>query len=67
MGWVPFQLLYLGPFSNVRCSLVDLYNNKFNCFVRPQYDGSHQTFPDLNMKMLGDRYGISSIYQSQKD
>ena len=47
--------------------LVDLYNNKFNCFVRPQYDGSHQTFPDLNMKMLGDRYGISSIYQSQKD
>ena len=19
MGWVPFQLLYLGPFSNVRC------------------------------------------------
>ena len=47
--------------------LVDLYNDKFNCFVRPQYDGSHQTFPDLNMKILGDRYGISSIYQSQKD
>ena len=47
--------------------LVDLHNNKFNCFVRPQYDGSHQTFPDLNMKILGDRYGISSIYQSQKD
>ena len=47
--------------------LVDLYNDKFNCFVRPQYDGSHQTFPDLNMRMLGDRYGISSIYQSQKD
>ena len=47
--------------------LVDLYNSKFNCFVRPQYDGSHQTFPDLNMKILGDRYGISSIYQSQKD
>ena len=46
--------------------LVDLYNNKFNCFVRPLYDGSHQTFPDLNMKILGDRYGISSIYQSQK-
>ena len=47
--------------------LVNLYNDKFNCFVRPQYDGSHQTFPDLNMKLLGDRYGISSIYQSQKD
>ena len=21
MGWVPFQLLYLGPFSNVRCTV----------------------------------------------
>ena len=47
--------------------LVNLYNDKFNCFVRPQYDGSHQTFPDLNMKLLEDRYGFSSIYQSQKD
>ncbi len=47
--------------------LVTLYNNKFNCFVRPQYDGSHQTFPDLNMKLLGDRYGVRSLYQSQKD
>ncbi|WP_289393214.1 N-6 DNA methylase [uncultured Duncaniella sp.] len=47
--------------------LVDLYNDKFNCFVRPQYDGSHQTFPELNMKLLGDRYGIHSIYQSQMD
>lgn len=47
--------------------LVDLYNNKFNCYVRPKYDGSHQTFPDLNMKMLGDTYGISGIYPSQKD
>ncbi len=47
--------------------LVDLYNRKFNCFVRPRYDGSHQTFPDLNLKMLSDRYGIHSIYASQKD
>ena len=47
--------------------LVDLYNRKFNCFVRPKYDGSHQTFPGLNMKLLGARYGINSIYQSQKD
>ena len=47
--------------------LSDLYNRKFNCFVRPKYDGSHQTFPNLNMKLLGDRYGIHSVYQSQKD
>ena len=47
--------------------LADRYNRTFNCFVRPKYDGSHQTFPGLNMKMLGDRYGISSVYASQKD
>ena len=47
--------------------LVDMYNRKFNCFVRPRYDGSHQTFPDLNLKLLGDRCGVKSIYQSQKD
>ena len=43
--------------------LVDMYNNKFNCFVRPKYDGSHQTFPDLNLKGLG----IEDLYPSQKD
>jgi N12 class adenine-specific DNA methylase len=43
--------------------LSDLYNRKFNCFVRPQYDGSHQNFPDLNLKNLG----IPDLYQSQKD
>ena len=47
--------------------LVDLYNDKFNCFVRPHYDGSHQTFPDLNMRALADVYDIHSIYPSQKD
>ncbi len=47
--------------------LVDLYNRKFNCFVRPHYDGSHLTFPDLDMKTLNDKQGIKSIYQSQKD
>ncbi len=25
MGWVPFQLLYLGPFSNVRCTLLSIH------------------------------------------
>ena len=47
--------------------LVDMYNRKFNCFVRPHYDGSHQTFPDINMKLLGERCNVKSIYQSQKD
>ena len=47
--------------------LTEMYNRKFNCFVRPKYDGSHQTFPDLDMKSLERRYGIKSIYGSQKD
>ena len=47
--------------------LTDMYNRKFNCYVRPKYDGSHQTFPDLDMKSLERRYGIKSIYGSQKD
>ena len=47
--------------------LTDRYNRKFNCFVRPQYDGSHQTFPDLDLKALEMRFGIKDVYQSQKD
>ncbi len=47
--------------------LVDRYNRRFNCFVRPRYDGSHQTFPGINMKLLGERLNVRSIYQSQKD
>ena len=46
--------------------LTTMYNRKFNCFVRPKYDGSHQTFPDLNLKGLASR-GIKSIYPSQMD
>lgn len=43
--------------------LTDLYNTMFNCFVRPNYDGSHQTFPELDRKGLG----IDDLYDSQKD
>ena len=46
--------------------LTTMYNRKFNCFVRPKYDGSHQTFPDLNLKGLASR-GIKSVYPSQMD
>ena len=47
--------------------LTTMYNRKFNCFVRPKYDGSHQTFPGLALKALGGKYGIKSVYPSQKD
>lgn len=43
--------------------LANRYNRLFNCFVRPDFDGSHQNFPDLDLKRLG----ISDLYKSQKD
>ena len=43
--------------------LTDQYNDTFNCFVRPNYNGSHQEFPGLDRKALG----IEDLYSSQKD
>jgi N12 class adenine-specific DNA methylase len=43
--------------------LTDKYNDTFNCFVRPNYDGTHQDFPGLDRKELG----IEDLYSSQKD
>ena len=43
--------------------MTDLYNRTFNCYVRPKYDGTHQEFPDLDLKGLG----IDKLYDSQKD
>lgn len=43
--------------------LTDMYNRKFNNSVKPKFDGSMQTFPDLDLKALG----IPDLYASQKD
>jgi N12 class adenine-specific DNA methylase len=43
--------------------LTDLYNRTFNCFVRPHYNGSFQTFPDLSF----DKFDYNDLYASQKD
>ncbi|WP_068597139.1 N-6 DNA methylase [Vaginella massiliensis] len=43
--------------------LTDQYNDTFNCFVRPNYEGTHQDFPGLDRKALG----IKDLYSSQKD
>ena len=43
--------------------LAEKYNRTFNCLVRPDYDGSHQSFPGLDLKGLG----IPDLYKSQKD
>ena len=55
--------------------LADVYNRQFNCFVKPRYDGSHQTFPGVDWQGLEKKYGIpvptkdgkGGLYQSQKD
>jgi len=44
--------------------LQDDYNRRFNGNVRPQYDGSHQTFPELR---LDNHQHAKELYQSQKN
>ncbi|OJX87363.1 MAG: DNA methylase [Paludibacter sp. 47-17] len=52
-----------GQSQEFKDRLADKYNRTFNCFVRPDYDGSHQEFPGLDLKGLG----IPDLYKSQKD
>ena len=47
----------------VRDELVRLYNRRFNCYVRPAYDGSAQTFPGLSFAL----FPYKELYPSQKD
>lgn len=56
-GWLSEQL------PEFKQHLADMYNRKFNCYVRPDYDGSLQSFPFLDLKGLG----IPDLYDSQKN
>lgn len=56
------EWLHMQP-GDFKERLTDLYNRKFNCYVRPHYDGSHQQFPGLDLRGLG----IDDLYPSQKD
>lgn len=47
----------------VRDELVRVYNERFNCYVRPSYDGSAQTFPGLSF----EQFPYNDLYPSQKD
>lgn len=47
----------------VRDELVREYNGRFNCYVRPHYDGAAQTFPGLSF----EQFPYDSLYPSQKD
>ncbi len=55
--WLDRQPLF------VRDELVTAYNERFNCYVRPSYDGSCQTFPGLSF----NQFSYDSLYPSQKD
>ncbi|MCU7567373.1 N-6 DNA methylase [Riemerella anatipestifer] len=58
-----FSLWLLEQSPAFKERLANEYNRIFNCFVRPNYDGSHQDFPGLDRKGLG----IEDLYRSQKD
>ena len=49
--------------AEVRDELVRTYNERFNCYVRPHYDGSAQTFPGLSF----EQFPYNELYPSQKD
>ena len=49
--------------AEVRDELVRTYNERFNCYVRPAYDGSAQTFPGLSF----EHFPYDELYPSQKD
>lgn len=46
-----------------KSALEKRYNDTFNCYVLREYDGSHLTFPGLDLKGAG----IPSLYDSQKN
>jgi N12 class adenine-specific DNA methylase len=43
--------------------LEDLYNKKFNAYVRPQYDGSYREFKGLTF----DNFDYKALYSTQKN
>lgn len=48
---------------DMKDELAETYNKLFNGIVRPKYDGSFQTFPDLDFS----KFDYKELYPSQKD
>ncbi|MDR1592757.1 MAG: N-6 DNA methylase [Prevotellaceae bacterium] len=46
-----------------KLELENMYNERFNCFVKPQFDGSFQTFPGFDLSLMP----FHELYASQKD
>ncbi|MDR1984222.1 MAG: N-6 DNA methylase, partial [Prevotellaceae bacterium] len=49
--------------QTVKDEICDLYNRKFNCFVKSTYDGTHQSMPGLSF----EKFKYKSLYGSQKN
>jgi N12 class adenine-specific DNA methylase len=47
--------------------IAERYNNLYNCFVLRQFDGSHQTFPGLDLSKLGKDKTPITLYATQKN
>ena len=43
------------------------YNRRYNCTVKPQYDGSHLTLADVDWDGVEQKYGFRTPYKSQLD
>ena len=48
-------------------TLVDLYNNTYNCYRLRKYDGSLLRLPDIDMEGLLAKFDIKEIRPGQKD
>ncbi|MDR1897072.1 MAG: DNA methylase, partial [Prevotellaceae bacterium] len=49
--------------QTVKGEICDLYNRKFNGFVKSTYDGTHQSMPGLSF----EKFKYKSLYGSQKN
>ena len=55
---------FLGTLSvGERDRMAEIYNRQFNGIMKPRFDGSFQTFPDLSF----DQFNYKELYPSQKD
>lgn len=53
--------------KEVQDKMAREYNRRYNCIVKPQYDGSHLTLSDVDWDGVYERYGFRTPYRSQLD
>ena len=53
--------------KDVQDKMAREYNRRYNCIVKPQYDGSHLTLSDVDWDGVEQRYGFRTPYRSQLD